>query len=92
MSLKYESLPWKDESAASTRLPFASMDRLKSAGGEVEPAVSDLNLKVYGNHMRMSELKHIAESIGAELIELPRGQKHQKEDEEEDVEVVKEHA
>ena len=54
-------------------------------------AVSDLNLKVYGNHLRMSELKHIAESVGAELIELPRGQKHQKEGEieEEDVEIAK---
>jgi hypothetical protein len=54
-------------------------------------AVADLDLKVYGNHLRMSELRHIAESVGAELIELPRGQKHQKEDEEEEVEVEKAH-
>jgi len=54
-------------------------------------AVADLNLKVYSQHLRMSELKHIAESVGAELIELPRGQKHPKEEEGEDVEAEKEH-
>jgi hypothetical protein len=47
-------------------------------------AVADLNLKVYGQHLRMCELKHIAESLGAELVELPRGPKHQDEDEEVD--------
>ena len=53
-------------------------------------AVADLNLKVYGQHLRMCELKHIAESVGAELIELPRGLKHQMEEEdvEENVEVA----
>jgi hypothetical protein len=36
-------------------------------------AVHDLNLKVYGQHLRMSELKTIAEATGAELIALPSG-------------------
>jgi hypothetical protein len=40
-------------------------------------AVADVDLKVYGQHLRMSELKHIADSVGAELIALPRGPKHQ---------------
>ncbi len=42
-------------------------------------AVADLNLKVYSQHLRMSELQHIADSLGAELIELLRGPKHQAE-------------
>lgn len=42
-------------------------------------AVADLSLKVYCQHLRMSELKHIAESLGAELIELLRGPKHREE-------------
>ncbi len=54
-------------------------------------AVADLDLKVYGQHLRMSELKQIAESVGAELIELSRGPKHQEEDDKE-VEVDKGHA
>jgi hypothetical protein len=37
-------------------------------------AVHDVNLKVYGHHLRMSELKAIAEATGAELIALPRGE------------------
>jgi len=44
-------------------------------------AVADLNLKVYGQHLRMCELKHIAEEVGAELIHLRRGPKHQDEQE-----------
>ena len=32
-------------------------------------AVQGLNLKVYGQHLRMSELKAIAESTGSELVE-----------------------
>ncbi len=54
-------------------------------------AVADLDLKVYGQHLRMSELKQIAESVGAELIELARGPKHQ-EEEDKEVEVDKGHA
>ncbi|WP_224984443.1 hypothetical protein [Geomonas agri] len=61
--------------------------RTKMQDGAHQPrhvlvAVADLDLKVYGQHMRMCELKFIAESLGAELLELPRGPKHQ--DEEED--------
>ncbi len=37
-------------------------------------AVHDLNLKVYGQHLRMCELKAIAQETGAELIALPRGE------------------
>ena len=70
--------------------------RTKMQDGARQPryalvAVSDLNLKVYGQHLRMSELKHIAESVGAELIELSRGPKHH-EEEDEEIEVVKEHS
>jgi hypothetical protein len=39
-------------------------------------AVSDVNLKVYSKHMRMCELKQIAEALGAELVALKRGPKH----------------
>ncbi|APG27532.1 hypothetical protein A7E78_06565 [Syntrophotalea acetylenivorans] len=39
-------------------------------------AVSDVNLKVYSKHMRMSELKQVAEALGAELVALKRGPKH----------------
>ena len=60
--------------------------RSKMVDGAHQPryilvAVADLNLKVYGQHLRMCELKHIAESVGAELIALPRGPKHQEEEE-----------
>jgi len=56
--------------------------RIKMKDGDHHPryvlvAVADLSLKVYSQHLRMSELKHIAESVGAELIELQRGPKHQ---------------
>jgi hypothetical protein len=37
-------------------------------------AVHDVNLKVFGHHLRMSELKTIAEATGAELVALPRGE------------------
>ncbi len=42
-------------------------------------AVSGIDLKFFANHLRQSELKHIAEKVGAELVELPRGPKHQDE-------------
>ena len=43
--------------------------------GEKKPryravAVSDCNLKIYTDHLRLCELEHIAESLGAELILL----------------------
>lgn len=57
-------------------------ERSKMTDGAKQPryilvAVADTNLKVYGQHLRMSEMKHIAESVGAELIALPRGSKHE---------------
>ena len=66
--------------------------RTKMKDGAHQPlyilvAVSDLNLKVYGQHLRMSELKFIAESVGAELVQLPRGPKHEMEEDEEEEEV-----
>ncbi|MEZ4598571.1 MAG: hypothetical protein R2940_02140 [Syntrophotaleaceae bacterium] len=56
-------------------------EREKLVDGSKQPryivsAVSDVNLKVYGQHMRMSELKQIAEAVGAELVPLKRGPKH----------------
>ncbi len=49
-------------------------------------AVADVNLKVYGKHLRRSELEQIAAAVGAELILLTHGDKKYKE-EDEDVEV-----
>ena len=39
-------------------------------------AVSGIDLKVYGEHFRRTELKQIAQAVGAELIALKRGDKH----------------
>jgi len=47
-------------------------------------AVADLNLKVYGQHLRMCELKQIAAEVGAELVELARGPKHQQDEDDPD--------
>lgn len=63
--------------------------RTKMKDGAHQPryilvAVADLNLKVYGSHLRMSELKFIAESLGAELVALPRGPKHEMDEEEDE--------
>lgn len=60
--------------------------RSKMVDGSHQPryilvAVADVDLKVYGQHLRMCELKQIADSVGAELIALPRGPKHQEETE-----------
>lgn len=46
-------------------------------------AVFGVDLKVYGQHLRMSELKFIAAEVGADLVLLPRGAKHQDEGTEE---------
>lgn len=56
-------------------------ERKKYVDGSKSPryligAVADVNLKVYGKHMRMSELKQIAEELGADLVQLKRGPKH----------------
>jgi hypothetical protein len=37
-------------------------------------------MKIQGHHLRMSELKFIAEAAGAELLMLPRGPKHGEEE------------
>lgn len=57
-------------------------ERRKVEDGEKKPrfrvvGVSDLNLKVYANHLRKSELEHMAEVLGADLIQLRPGPKHQ---------------
>ncbi len=44
-------------------------------------AVADVNLKIFGKHLRKCELEAIAEGIGAELKALPRGPKHDMDDE-----------
>jgi hypothetical protein len=54
-------------------------ERQKYADGAHHPryllvAVHDLDLKVYGHHLRMAELKAIAAATGAELVALPRGE------------------
>jgi len=56
-------------------------ERRKVEDGAKQPrfrivAVADADLKVYADHLRMSELEHIAETIGAELIHLRGGSKH----------------
>ncbi len=54
-------------------------ERTKYTDGAQRPryilvAVHDLNLKVYGQHLRMAELKAIAQATGGELVALPRGE------------------
>jgi hypothetical protein len=53
-------------------------ERRKVAGGEKKPrfrivAVSDCNLKIYSDHLRLCELEHISEETKAELICLRKG-------------------
>lgn len=57
-------------------------ERLKSKEGLHSPrfkivAVSGVDLKVYGHHLRKTELKQIAKAVDAELVALKRGKKHQ---------------
>ena len=54
-------------------------ERSKYADGAQTPrfllvAVYGVDLKVYGQHLRMSELKALAEATNSELIALPRGE------------------
>ena len=62
-------------------------ERVKVGEGEKKPrfrlvAVADINLKVYGKHLRKRELEQIAKDLGAELILLPGGEgKHKAEEE-----------
>lgn len=60
-------------------------ERRKVKDGEKKPrfrivAISDCNLKVYSDHLRLSELEHIAEAIGGELVSLRKGTKSKKSD------------
>ena len=57
-------------------------ERRKAKDGEKKPrfravAVADCNVRIYSDHLRMSELEHIAQACGAELIALRKGDKHQ---------------
>jgi len=61
-------------------------ERIKSVEGKKQPrfrlvAVADVNLKIYGKHLRKSELEAIARAVGAELVLLPPGDKKRKGDE-----------
>jgi hypothetical protein len=58
-------------------------ERRKVKDGEKKPryrvvAVADCNLKIYTDHLRLSELQHLSEAVGAELIVLRKGPKHDK--------------
>jgi hypothetical protein len=55
-------------------------ERRKTEPGEKKPrfrvvGVSDLNLKIYVEHMRKKELEEIAAATGAQLVFLKRGEK-----------------
>jgi len=55
-------------------------ERVKSKEGGKTPrfrvmAVSDVSLKVFGDHFRKKELEQIAASVGCELVELQRDPK-----------------
>jgi hypothetical protein len=57
-------------------------ERQKAKEGAKTPryriiAVSGVDLKVYGNHLRKAELEQIAQATKAELVALKRGPKHQ---------------
>jgi hypothetical protein len=57
-------------------------ERQKAREGSKSPryrvvAVSGIDLKVYGNHLRKAELEQIAKAASADLVALKRGPKHQ---------------
>ena len=59
--------------------------RTKVGEGEKKPrfrivAVADVNLKIFGQHLRKSELDQIAEAVGAELVLLKSGGEKYKEE------------
>ena len=56
-------------------------ERQKAKDGAKTPryriiAVSGVDLKVYGNHLRKAELDQIAGAVKADLVALQRGPKH----------------
>jgi hypothetical protein len=65
-------------------------ERGKVGKGEKKPrfrlvGVADVNLKIYGKHLRKSELEQIAEAVAAELVQLKGGEgKYEEEVEVED--------
>jgi hypothetical protein len=64
-------------------------ERRKVEDGEKRPrfrvvAVHDVNLRVYSDHLRMSELEHLAEATGARLVELRKGKEKAGDGEEDD--------
>lgn len=55
--------------------------RRKVDTGEKKPrfrvvAVAGVDLKIFADHLRKSELDHMAEAVGAELVQLRLGSKH----------------
>ena len=53
-------------------------ERTKVGKGEKKPrfrlvAVADVNLKIYGQHLRKSDLEQIAKATGAQLVLLKEG-------------------
>ena len=53
-------------------------EREKVKDGDQKPrfrviGVFDCNLKVYSDHLRLSELEHIADETGAQLIHVRKG-------------------
>jgi hypothetical protein len=58
--------------------------RLKIKEGEKKPqfnlvAVAGVELKIFAKHLRKSELEQIAGELGAELVELKRGDRQEEE-------------
>lgn len=54
--------------------------RVKSTKGQMNPrfrvvAASDIDLKIYANHLRKKELEQLAKETKARLVELKRDKK-----------------
>lgn len=54
-------------------------ERTKVGKGEKKPrfllvGVTDVNMKIYGKHLRKNELEQIAAAVGAELVLLKGGE------------------
>ena len=61
-------------------------ERGKVGKGEKKPrfrlvAIAGIDMKVYGKHLRKSELEQIAKAVGAKLVLLKGGDKQYKEEE-----------
>jgi hypothetical protein len=57
-------------------------ERRKVSAGEKKPrfrvvGVCDCNLKIYSDHLRLSELEHMAAASGAKLVQLRKGPKQE---------------